>query len=335
MSPSIELFRGESLARVNTLPLATVLRSGLEPILGRPLAQAQFTLRLFEVPDEPRLDGQPIVDNLLPQFGYANVLVTENQRLIYRHPHTVRELIAQPLQAVLQEAFPGEPYWGFRIRGEGLPLTLARPAPLVRGVVSVGPYADGESPSFGVRRVPEPDPPLRTLQHFSITANGDKGSAFVKVLVQEQVARDLAESRSFSNEVEEGGFLLGRAYRDQEAEGTFLLEVTDALTARHTGASLLHFTFTGDSFQAVKQALRERSEESLLGWYHTHLFPASSEMGLSSIDLRLHFTTFRKPWQLAGLVNLDGNSHRTLRFYVRQADTMALCPQWIVGDNAA
>jgi hypothetical protein len=335
MSSWIEIYRGESLEQANNLPLAAVLRSALEPILGRSLAGARFTLQLYEVPDEPRLEGKPVVDNLLPEYGYANILVREHGVLSYRHPHTVRELIAQPLQAVLQEAFPDEPYWGFRIRGNGLPLTLARPAPLVRGVVTVGPYAAGETPTFGVRRVPEPPPPASALADFGVAAEGEQGAAFVKVLVHEQVARDLAELRAFSNEVEEGGFLIGRTFSDRDAADTFLVEVSGALAARHTGASLLHFTFTGDSFQAVKQALRERPDESLLGWYHTHLFPASAEMGLSSIDLRLHFTTFRKVWQLAGLVNLDGNGHRTLRFYVRQADTMALCPQWVIQGGAA
>ncbi len=47
-------------------------------------------------------------------------------------------------------------------------------------------------------------------------------------------------------------------------------------------------------------------------------------MGLSSIDVRLHFTTFRIPWQLAGLVNLEAE-RRVLRFYVRDHDNMALC----------
>jgi hypothetical protein len=64
----------------------------------------------------------------------------------------------------------------------------------------------------------------------------------------------------------------------------------------------------------------------MLGWYHTHLFAATDDIGLSTIDFRLHFTTFRLPWQIAGLVNLDGQQ-RVLRFYVRQHDTMALCPQ--------
>ena len=94
----------------------------------------------------------------------------------------------------------------------------------------------------------------------------------------------------------------------------------------------LHLTFTGDSFSAVKRSLREGpSGDRLLGWFHTHLFPATDEMGLSSVDLRLHFSTFTIPWQVAGLINLDG-AGRTLRFYVRRGDGMALCPDWTVDE---
>lgn len=108
------------------------------------------------------------------------------------------------------------------------------------------------------------------------------------------------------------------------------MHVTGALPAEQVGASLLHFTFTGDSFDRVKRRLdQDRQGERLLGWYHTHLFPATEAMGLSSIDYRLHFTTFRIPWQVAGLVNLDGDD-RVLRFYVRRGDEMSLCPHQTV-----
>ena len=91
---------------------------------------------------------------------------------------------------------------------------------------------------------------------------------------------------------------------------------------------------TGESFVEVKRKLREKSDKRrLLGWYHTHLFPATDDFGLSSIDYTLHFGTFTIPWQLAGLINIDG-ADRTLRFYRREAIEMLLCPYWVINERA-
>ena len=196
------------------------------------------------------------------------------------------------------------------------------------------PYGPNERPSFGFKRIPEPIPPSASLEDFNLIARGGDRNAFVKVLLHESVFEEFDHTRVFSNEVEQGGFLVGQVYQDREVNGTYLLEITAAINAEHTGASLLHFTYTGDSFSAFKQTLREQyPRQRLLGWYHTHLFPATKAMGLSSIDLQLHFTTFRLPWQLAALVNLDSPKRRTLRFYVRQSNIMILCPQWIINSG--
>ncbi len=206
-----------------------------------------------------------------------------------------------------------------------------RTTPDVRGSVIVKPYKENERPAFGLRRIPDEPLPKASLDDFSILTFGHDHRAFAKVLLHEPLLRELDKTRQFSREVEEGGFLIGQVYEDRDTAGTYLLEVTNAIEAEHTGASLLHFTYTGDSFSSFKQTLRnEYPQERMLGWYHTHLFPASDAMGLSSIDLRLHYTTFRQPWQLAGLINMDGPDRRTIRFYVRQTDLMIHCPQWII-----
>ncbi|MCP4654565.1 MAG: hypothetical protein GY856_03995 [bacterium] len=335
MAFDVEIYRcDDSVQLLETRPLEEILRRALEGYFRRDLAHAQFLLYLHAVPEYKRLPGRPAVENLMPEYGYASVYVVEDGFVTYRHPHAMRELVARPVQEQLRAGHVEGEQWGYRVVGpgfprrgtsDGLPKTMARPRPEVEKAVAVEAYAEGETPSFKIRRVPDPDPPLARLADFEVTDdNGD----FVKVLVHDEVARQLEDKLAFSDEVEEGGFLVGRVYRDEAHDGTFLVEVNDALGAQHTGASLLHFTFTGDSFQEVKRRLHGRRDDQLLGWYHTHLFPASEEMGLSTIDLELHFTTFKKPWQLAGLVNFERDGGRKLRFYVRRDDTMALCPQW-------
>jgi hypothetical protein len=153
----------------------------------------------------------------------------------------------------------------------------------------------------------------------------------VKVLVPAALVDDLTRTQAFSAEVEEGGFLVGKVWTDAADPAGTIIELGAAPPAEHTGASFLHFTFTGTSFDAVKRDLRGvYGGNRLVGWYHTHLFPATDAMGLSSIDLRLHLTTFRQPWQVAGLLNLEA-ARRVLRFYVRRGDDMAECPQWVIG----
>jgi hypothetical protein len=328
VSFEVEVYRcGETLALEETLTLAEVLRLALAPIVKRDLGAARFGLLLHPVPAPPASRERPRVENLLPDYGYGTVIVVEDGAVTYRHPHPLEELFGRPLRKRLGASHPADLVWGYRIVGPGLTGLLTRPAPEVEGSFLVEPYLEGEAPGFRVRAVPDPDPPEASLAAFGIEAESDRP---VKVLVRSAVACQLRERQAFSQEYEEGGFLVGRVFKDRRHAGTFLVEVTGALAARYTGASLLHFTFTGDSFQEVKRALYGRPDEQLLGWYHTHLFPAREEMGLSTVDLDLHFTTFRKPWQLAGLINFERRGERTLRFYVRRDGAMALCPQWEV-----
>lgn len=327
MSTEVEIYRcSDELELVETRPLLEVLRGALSQMLQRDLSRAQYHLYLSRerAPKSP-LRG-PRVENLMPEYGYAVVLVIEDHVVTYRHPHTVDEVIGRYLRQDLAQR-SRDTLWGYRLAGPGISRRLTLPTPEMEHAVEVERYGANETPGFRLRRVPDPDPELAELSAFNIDAEDGK---FVKVMVHEDVDRLLRHERDFSYEVEEGGFLVGRVFRDAVHDGTFLVEITGALDARHTGASLLHLTFTGDSFQDVKQTLRERPNDQLLGWYHTHLFPAKERMGLSTIDLELHFTTFRKPWQLAGLINLEHDGGRTLRFYVRREDTMDLCPQWII-----
>lgn len=334
MNAIIDIFRGPDFAPAGNLPVLDVIRVPLERLLGRSLQHERIKLLLLTVPDEDAGKTKPEVINLMPQIGYAGVVVEDGERILYRHPHTVEELIAEPLREILQKQHPDVPSWGFAFRGIDVPRRVVRPEPVVQGMTAVTPLAEGEALPFGIRRLPEPPLPEASLAELGVSDPGKSAGEFVKVLVPRSLAGDLTQTRQYSPEVEEGGFLIGDVHEDREAPNTHIVKVTAALNAEHTGASLLHFTFTGDSFDAVKQSLRrDHPGKRLLGWYHTHLFAATDEMGLSSIDLRLHFTTFRQPWQLAGLVNLDG-TQRILRFYVRQGDTMHLCPLWVIDERS-
>jgi hypothetical protein len=327
MSSEIDLYVGRDFALCLQVPLAHIVKPSLQRMLGIDLTLASVALQLLEFRDDAPLQGAPVVHNLVPDFGYAYVTVILGGRMVYRHPHTIGDLITQPLQAALRSAYPNESFFAFRIVSPITERRLVRPTPDVEGQMMVTPYGPGEAPTFEIKRVETPVPDSARLASFGIAPRSEERRAMVKVLVPATLHADLHD-RGLSNEVEEGGFLVGRIYRDEDCEGAFVAHLAQAPPAEQTGASLLHFTFTGDSFTAVKRTLFG-AQRSLLGWYHTHLFPATEEMGLSSIDLRLHFSTFTLPWQLAGLINID-DGRRTLRFYVRQDDRMVLCPHWVV-----
>jgi hypothetical protein len=327
----IELYRGPEWTFFGTTPFLPIVKRSLQRLYGWDPDRMLVKIAVVSVPQEATLTGVPVVENLMPDFGFTYVTVIQEGHVIYQHPHPLDDIVTQVLQEELRREYPEETVWGFRLDLPGMPpLSRRRPTPAVQGAFDVRPFAEGDRPRFQIRRVEEePLRPLRLADHGIRPVDGEAGAP-VKVLLSAALASDLLVARPLSLEVEEGGFLIGRAYTDADRDGAHIVAITDALTARYTGASLLHFTFTGDSFAEVKQSLRSREQgERIVGWYHTHLFAATEAMGLSSIDLTLHFNTFRVPWQLAGLINIDFEKRaRVLRFYVREGDRMVQCPHW-------
>lgn len=332
MSYAIELLDSEGQVIADPQDLLTLAAPFLSRLPGDNLHGSRILLLLLPVPGEDNdLPGEPYLSYLSPAIGYVRVVVENAGLILYRHPHTLGEVIGEGIRQWLGQLGENPSPTGYRLTGPGRIELNSHPTPLVEGVTEIQPYAEGEQPAFRIRPLPPPTPALRSLASLGARPIEPDWPApgrtdFVKVLVEQPAYDELTQSRTFSTEVEEGGFLVGHVYEDQYQPGTYLARITGALQALQTGASFLHFTFTGDSFKHIKQVLdRDRPGEQLLGWYHTHLFSATEEVGLSSIDFRLHFTTFRLPWQLAGLINLH-DGERVLRFYVRRHDMMELCP---------
>lgn len=280
------------------------------------------------------LHGSTPMAYLSDEIGFIRVQLRYAERLAYSHPHSVLEVLEPGLRRWLAELDSGLQANAYRITGTGIDSSgaLARQAaPVPKWVTEVEPYAAGEQPAFRIRPVPPPPPALATLAQFGLPATEPAWAEqaghtdLIEVVVNQDLQHNLLTTRRFSADVEDGGFLVGQIYQNSEQPGKFIAHVVDAVPAEQVGASFLHISFTGDSFDRImKRLATEHQGQRLLGWYHTHLFAANEVMGLSSIDLRLHFSTFRIPWQIAGLLNLDG-ANRVLRFYVRQGSSMALC----------
>lgn len=329
MNYPIELYRDAAQTFHGTIPFLEIVRQSLQSNLRFDLSQLEVQVTIVNVPHQSHLYGQPILENLVPEFGYAYVVLSLHGRVVYQHPHTLEDIMGRRLQVYLHEKYPEVQQWGFRVDVPGMPSAcFERKAPPVQGGIWVGPSDSNKRPAFGIQRLAGPPLPACALSDFkSIDSRGNAKSS-IKVLLPAELDRQFLCHRPMSSQVEEGGFLIGRAYADADDPTSFLVVVTEGLNAEHTGASLWHFTFTGDSFAHAKQVVRSRQPgERIVGWYHTHLFPATETFGLSSIDVTLHFGTFTFPWQLAGLINID-RGERTLRFYVRKGAEMVECRYW-------
>lgn len=330
-SIEVELFRSDDYVHAGRLPLLPLLRSVLQPMVGQSLEGATIELSFLSLTDRTPVRGTPSVINLRGSHGYVRVRIVRGDTVLYQHPHALREIVGRPLQEILGERLPEETHWGFGIRGPGLEqVALVRPKPVVanRVEIAVGGPRRG---LFGIEEVPEPEPPVATLQELGVAEPIAQAlSEPVVVVFHAPVHQALSGTQPFSVEVEEGGFLAGHVHRNGEHLDGHVVEVTGAIPAERTGASLLHFTFTGESYLRVGESLAARARgETLVGWYHTHLFAATSRFGLSTADVDLHTTTFQRPWQVAALVNIDQAS-RVLRLYRREGpDAMTEVPYWV------
>jgi hypothetical protein len=327
MDCKIDLYRGPSLDYFGSFPLMPFARQSLEWLLGWDLSQTRIQLRALEVPEDTIAEGIPFVENLSPNLGYVHVRVFQGKTLIYQHPHPLGEVVTESLRNFLRTEYPEEMIWGFRIAMTSRFSQFLGSLPKRVSVEWSEELAEPQDPArFSVRRLPEPEPPVKSLTDFDLDADLEFQASPIKVILPQWLEKDLLTRRPLSRRVEEGGFLIGKVYRDTDREGSYLLAVADAPSAKFTGASFLHLTFTGDSFVEIKQSLKQsKSENRILGWFHTHLFPSRPDYGLSSVDVRLHLGTFTITWQVAALINLDGRN-RTLRMYARRGNDVVPCP---------
>jgi JAB N-terminal domain len=328
--PVIEVFRGDDYLPDGEIPLLPVLRDVFGEITGPDSDGVAFDLFFYELTDHTEDHGKPSLVNLRPSHGFVQVRIWRDGELLYTGRHPVRELIGEPLRELLRTRDPDVGHWGYGVRGpgmEGVPLT--RPAPEVIHEVRVG-AGSHRPPVFTVEPLPEPEPPRSSLAALGVPGADDRATAPVAVVIPAALVTSLERTYPFSEQLEEGGFLAGTVYRDA-GPGGYLLHVTAVIPAERTGATAIEFTFTGESFLRVSEQLAARADgATLLGWYHTHLFPATPRSGLSAVDAALHRSTFRRPWQIAALLTISAGG-RELTFYHGGADgEMTQVPYWPV-----
>jgi len=342
MRAEIELYKGLRYAYFGSLSIPMLLTSALrerieseQPGLNL-LGSTRRTSVMLHFADAAELnDLQRVrpVDELSDSLGWLTVKFRVNGRVVHEGKYGIGELMGTALLELLRRIDPGEREWAFAFRNLGTTGTDLRPAPDVEGAVDVDLRKEARPLPFSIQQVETPAP-----EGMDVAALGIDPDALgqVSVLVTKAVHDLMINLLPLSERIEEGGFLLGRIQPAMGAPGRHVTHITHVTPAARAGASAVHFHFTPDSFTEVNQLLAERKlGEELVGWYHTHLFPASADIGtdtgLSMIDIETHFATFRRAGQVAGLINLS-HRERVLRFYGKVDDEMRECPLWI-GDE--
>lgn len=342
MRAEIELYKGLRRAYFGSLSIAMLLIEALRHELDNDaigvnspglLWRAKILLHFSDPAELDSLDRVRSVEELRDSLGWLTVQLKAGGQVIHEGKYGMGALMGAALKRILRRIDPGERDWAFAFRNLGASGTDLRLAPDVEGAVDVDLRQEARPLPFSIQQVDAPAP-----EGMDVAALGIDPDALgpVSVLVTKKVHDLMLDLLPLSERIEEGGFLLGRIQSANGVPGTHVTHVTHVTPAARAGASAVHFTFTPDSFTEVNQLLAERQlGEELVGWYHTHLFPVTADIGtdtgLSTIDIETHFATFRRVGQIAGLINL-ADRRRVLRFFGKVDDEMRECPLWI-GDE--
>lgn len=144
-----------------------------------------------------------------------------------------------------------------------------------------------------------------------------------RVILHYHVYDSLVNKLELSDKAENGGYLLGKVFRypdspeeEDHANFRWVLEITDVFKSGETYGNAVLLMFTHDSWSEIKRKIdSEFQDKKLVSWFHTHLFKATNDFGLSSLDQKLHGNFFSKPWQVALLLNIDKSGNRELRCF--------------------
>lgn len=347
MSIRLELFRGTEQDYVGEVDFAKVLRRAARRQWGELDRKARIHIDLEEPADPEPYPGPPEVRNVSDAYGHCRLRLVHDGETLRDERLRITDLLGPVLAEELHTMALDEAHWGFRLRQRRVLTVLVagelvqrltgeeRPVPEVRGAVEID---LGERRHHPFKVTPIAGADVDEVEPAALGLDPDELTR-LNILMPADIHRRFHREMRLSARMEEGGFLLGRVTKADEE--IHFVEVTHITPAHQSGAGMAHFTFTGDSFMAVAQLIAERGgEEELVGWYHTHPSGVDKQMGLSSIDVDLHLSTFQRPWQVAALINLRRDGRRLLRFYGRSGPgaehsgkELEEYHQWIADDS--
>lgn len=281
---------------------------------------------------------------LHPNAAMRSVVVRllDFQRVLYEGEYSVDDLFLAGAQYLLSSeigdgtwAAQDGPYYYAMIASPQAIYRLSEPifpedVYQVEGVFRLPPQTrQNNTPRIVFRKVRQPPLLEREPSSFVSTATLGKGTPHQGQIFMPQALYDqLRERLHLSHYYEEGGYLLGHVYRvvgspenEEAAEFRWIVEITDVLMAEDTIGSAATLLFTGDSWSKIsRRRAQYYPQHKLVGWFHTHLFPASDSFGLSGLDQNMHAWYLPQPWQIAVLLNLEQDNQWSVRCYQRGPD---------------
>ncbi|WP_017718131.1 Mov34/MPN/PAD-1 family protein [Kamptonema formosum] len=116
-----------------------------------------------------------------------------------------------------------------------------------------------------------------------------------EVYIKEDALANLKSHLASNLRVEQGGILLGNAYRD--TQNGIYVEITASVAAPATIGTGAHLEFTPDSWQGIMDYARAaHPQENIVGWYHSH---PSIGVFMSGTDMNTQRAFFYHPWCLS------------------------------------
>jgi len=193
----------------------------------------------------------------------------------------------------------------------------------IEGVFYISKPSPDSHRQFTFKRIPNPPLPERPpLNGTIINAYADhKGHG--KVFLNQGVYHQFIQTLPLSSRVEDGGYMIGQAFRcpgtpmdENDPDFQWWILIDHVIPAKGIYGTPGMLLFTGDSWSHIHRLLDYQYKGlKLLGWYHTHLFDATPQIGLSGMDKDLHTRFLPLPWQVPLLINLNHTNDRVLRCY--------------------
>ncbi|KPA11744.1 hypothetical protein MHK_008047 [Candidatus Magnetomorum sp. HK-1] len=194
------------------------------------------------------------------------------------------------------------------------------------------PNKQRKSRRFSFKKIPLPPLPERIPLEGKIIHEHSGHNGNGKVYLNNSIYTLFTKDLPLSSHVEDGGYIIGQAFRcpgspsdENDLEFKWWISIDHIIPAKGIFGTPGMLLFTGDSWSHIHRALDNQYKGlKLLGWYHTHLFDATPEMGLSMMDMDLHSRFLPLPWQVALLINIHQNNDRYLRCFQKTPQNVFL-----------
>lgn len=178
-------------------------------------------------------------------------------------------------------------------------------------------------------------PPFRTLGGAGSNCESGAGESHRLYLTREAMGHIHSHigwrQVTSHNCVEQGGILLGQAFRDSTRGITYGV-VSAAVAGLSARGSSVHLEMTHDTWKEMLDSADRLLEQSphkelqVIGWYHTH--PNGLDVYMSGTDRDTQSRMFAQDWQFA--IVLNPQKQRWRAFYGREAQE---CKGYVIADE--